>query len=131
MRLQGSAVGNNSQFYDRLYLGGMYSVRGFPTNSLSTPGGDTWLLSSSVEFRSQILGDSKGTKLAGLFFLDAGQSGSPDGDDPYSGLAVGTGYGLRMRVSWLGWVGLDVGFPLTDRPEGSQFHVNASIGWSF
>lgn len=130
-RLRGSWVGQKAQFYDRLYLGGMYTVRGFPTHSLSDPGGDTWTWSSSMEFRSRILGDARGTKLAGVLFVDAGGSRTVDGEDPYDGIAVGTGYGLRQRVWWFDWIGLDVGFPLTDRPQGIRFQVTASIGWSF
>ena len=130
LRLRGAVVGANAAFYDRLYLGGMYTVRGFPTNSLSAPGGDTWLWSSSLEYRSRILGDNKGTKLAGLFFLDAGSSGEFDGQT-FSGVSAGAGYGLRLRVWWLDWIGLDVGFPLTDRPVDQRFQVTASIGWSF
>ncbi len=130
-RVRGAWVGEKAAFYDRLYLGGMYTVRGFPTNSLSAPGGDTWLFSSSIEYRSSILGDSKGTKLAGVLFLDAGASGAADYEDPYSGLAVGAGYGLRLRVWWLDWVGLDIGVPVTERPLDMRFQVTASIGWSF
>ncbi len=129
-RLRGAVVSEKAAFYDRLYLGGMYTVRGFPTNSLSAPGGDTWLWSSSLEYRSRILGDSKGTKLAGLFFLDAGASGEFD-QDAFSGVSAGAGYGLRLRVWWLDWIGLDVGFPLTERPIDQRFQVTASIGWSF
>ncbi|MDX2473206.1 MAG: hypothetical protein QNL91_05810, partial [Candidatus Krumholzibacteria bacterium] len=73
----------------------------------------------------------KGTKLAGVFFVDAGASGSSGVADPYTGAAVGTGYGLRLRVWWLDWIGLDVGFPVTDRPLDQRFQVTASIGWSF
>ena len=80
----------------------MYTVRGFPTNSLSAPGGDTWLWSSSLEYRSRILGDSKGTKLAGLFFLDAGASGEFDAD-AFAGVSAGAGYGLRCACG--GWTG--------------------------
>lgn len=130
-RLRGEWVGENSLFYDRLYLGGMYSVRGFPTNSLSAPGGDTWMWSSSLEFRSRILGDAKGTKLAGVLFMDAGDSKSAEGEDPYQSVAVSAGYGLRLRVWWLDWIGLDVGLPVTERPIGIRFQMTASIGWSF
>jgi len=130
-RFRGSWVGEQAAFYDRLYLGGMYTVRGFPTNSLSAPGGDSWLFSSSVEYRTRILGDSKGTKLAGVFFVDAGASGASDSEDPYKGVAVGAGYGLRLRVWWLDWIGIDVGFPVTERPLDMRFQITASIGWSF
>jgi len=130
LRVRGAVVTSNAAFYDRLYLGGMYTVRGFPSNSLSAPGGDTWLWSGSLEYRSRILGDSKGTKLAGLFFLDAGASGEFDAD-AFPGVSAGAGYGLRLRVWWLDWIGLDVGFPLTDRPVDQRFQTTASIGWSF
>lgn len=130
-RLRAAWVGENAAFYDRLYLGGMYSVRGFPTSSLSAPGGDTWLWSGSVEWRSAILADGKGTKLAGVLFADAGAGGSSDAVDPYRGVAVGAGYGLRMRVWWLDWIGVDIGFPLTERPLDMRFQGHASIGWSF
>jgi outer membrane protein assembly factor BamA len=130
-RLRASWVGNNSHFYDRLYIGGMYSVRGFPTHSLSAPGGDTRMWSGSLEYRNTILGDAKGTKLAGVLFVDAGRSHTSDAEDPYDGVAVGAGYGLRLRVWWLDWVGVDIGFPVTERPQGIRFQGTASIGWSF
>jgi outer membrane protein assembly factor BamA len=131
LRARGACVGQSAAFYDRLYLGGMYSVRGFPTHALSAPGGDTWLWSSSLEYRSRILGDARGTRLAGLFFVDAGASGASDALDPYHGVAASAGYGIRTRVWWLDWVGVDVGFPLTDRPLDMRFQASASIGWSF
>ncbi|MFH2053410.1 MAG: BamA/TamA family outer membrane protein [bacterium] len=131
LRLRGAWVGSHAQFHDRLYLGGMYSVRGFATHSLSAPGGDTWLWSGSVEYRSTILGDARGSKLTGLFFLDAGAAGSSDAPDPYPGLAAAVGYGIRWRVWWLDRVGVDVGFPLTDRPLDQRFQATASIGWCF
>ncbi|MDD5718245.1 MAG: BamA/TamA family outer membrane protein [Candidatus Krumholzibacteria bacterium] len=130
LRTRGAVVTERAPYYDRLYLGGMYSVRGFPTHSLSAPGGDTWLWSSSLEYRSRILGDARGTKLAGLLFVDAGAAGTFDGDD-CPGVAVGAGYGARLRVWWLDWIGIDVGFPLTRRPIDQRFQVTASIGWSF
>lgn len=130
-RVHAAWVGDKAPFHDRLYLGGMYSVRGFPTAGLSAPAGDTWLWSGSLEYRSAILGDARGTKLAGVLFADAGAAGASDADDPYPDIAVGVGYGLRMRVKWLDWVGLDVGFPLTERPLDMRFQAHASIGWSF
>jgi hypothetical protein len=131
LRLRGAVVTDNAPFYDRLYLGGIYTVRGFPSYSLSAPAGDTWLWSSSVEYRTRILADGKGgTKLAGLFFCDAGMSGGND-DDVFEGVSVGAGYGVRLKVWWLDWVGLDVGFPLTTRPVDQRFQATLSIGWSF
>lgn len=130
-RVRAAWVGRNAPFHDRLYLGGMYSVRGFPTAALSAPAGDTWLWSGSLEYRSSILADARGTTLAGLLFVDAGAAGAADASDPYPDVAVGVGYGLRLRVRWLDWIGVDLGFPLTERPLDMRFQGHASIGWSF
>jgi len=130
-RVRGAWVGRKAAFYDRLYLGGMHTVRGFLTHSLSAPVGDTWLLSASLEYRSRIMGEGDHTSLAGLFFLDAGLAGADDVSDPYDELAASLGYGVRFRIPWFDWVGVDVGFPLTDRPLDMRFQANASIGWSF
>ncbi len=46
-------------------------------------------------------------------------------------MSVGAGYGVRWRVWWLDWIGVDVGFPVTKRPLDQRFQVTASIGWSF
>jgi len=129
-RLRASAVGEKAVFYDRLYLGGMYTVRGFPSNSLSAPGGDTWLWSGSLEYRSRILGEGDRSSLVGVFFADAGAAGRFDMDE-IPGVSVGIGYGIRVRVPWIGWFGADVGFPLTRRPADYRFQATASIGWSF
>lgn len=130
-RVRAAWVGEAADFTDRLYLGGMYSLRGFASGALSPPGGDTWQWSGSVELRNPILSDARGTNLAGLFFVDAGAGGAGDAADPYTGTAVSVGYGLRMRVRWLDWIGVDVGFPLTERPLDTRFQGHASIGWSF
>lgn len=130
-RVRAAWVGEAADFTDRLYLGGMYSLRGFASGALSPPDGDTWQWSGSVELRNPILTDARGTNLAGLFFIDAGAGGAGDADDPYTGTAVSVGYGLRMRVRWLDWIGVDVGFPLTERPLDTRFQGHASIGWSF
>ncbi|MBK7190628.1 MAG: BamA/TamA family outer membrane protein [bacterium] len=130
-RLRGQWVGEAAAFHDRLYLGGLYSLRGFSTGALSPPGGDTWQWAGSLEYRSPILSDARGTKLAGVLFVDAGAGGAGDVADPYTGMAVGAGYGVRMRVRWLDWIGVDVGFPLTERTLDMRFQGHASIGWSF
>ena len=46
-------------------------------------------------------------------------------------VSAGAGIGLRLRVPWIGWLGLDVARPLTDSPVREAFHGNASIGMTF
>ena len=129
-RVRAAAVGDKAAFYDRLYLGGMYTVRGFPTNSLSAPGGDTWLWNASAEYRGPIIGRGPTARLGGVLFIDTGASGG-GGFAQFTGVSAGAGFGVRLRFWWLGWLGLDVGFPLTRSPVDEAFHVNATLGWSF
>ncbi len=130
VRLRGGLVGEAAAFYDRLYLGGLYTVRGFPSQSLSAPGGDTWLWSASCEFRAPLIGRPAAPRLAGVLFVDAGDSGR-DMRPVWRDVALGAGWGLRLRVAWIGWLGLDFGVPLTDSPVHDSFHAYASIGWTF
>jgi outer membrane protein assembly factor BamA len=129
-RLRAGLVGDNAPFYDRLYLGGLYTVRGFPGQSLSDAGGDTWLWSASLEYRAPLIGETANPRLAGVVFVDAGDSGRKT-DPDLRDLAASAGYGVRLRVGWLGWLGLDFGMPLTRSPLDESFRAHASIGWSF
>ncbi len=122
-------VGEDAPFYDRLYLGGLYTVRGFPSQSLTAPAGDEWLCNGSLEFRAPLLGDAARPRVAGVLFLDAGQGGDVDGSS--GDVAVGIGWGFRVRLGWLGYLGTDIAVPLTDSPVDESFHGHASLGWSF
>jgi outer membrane protein assembly factor BamA len=130
LRLRADAVGDQAAFYDRLYLGGLYTVRGYPSQSLSRPAGDLWRWTASCEYRAPLLGETANPRLAGLLFIDVGAAG--DGRDPYlAGAVAGAGWGVRLRVPWLGWLGFDVGLPLSPSPLDDSFHVHGSIGWTF
>jgi outer membrane protein assembly factor BamA len=79
-------------------------------------------------------------RLAGLVFVDAGQGWRASGADEVAASATGfdpdepsiaAGFGLRLRVPWLEWIGLDAGIPLKESPVGESFHVNGALGWNF
>ncbi|MCA9729152.1 MAG: BamA/TamA family outer membrane protein [Candidatus Eisenbacteria bacterium] len=128
-RTQLAGVGPRAPFYERLYLGGLYSVRGFPSQSLSRPQGETHLASGSIELRAPWVGPAARPTLAGLVFVDTGVSWSDD--LAAQRLSVGAGYGVRIRLPWVRYLGVDVGFPLTASPAQEAFHVNASLGWTY
>lgn len=130
LRVQAAAVGREAPFYDRYYLGGLYTVRGFPSQSLSPPAGDTQLAAGSVELRARLLGRRDEPSLAAVLFLDAGQAwtgGSPSPRD----VSAGAGYGLRLKLPWVGYAGIDVGIPLTDSPVDESYHLYGTIGWTY
>lgn len=128
-RWRGAVTGDNAPFYDRLYLGGLYTVRGLPSHGLTEPGGSTWLWNASLEYRAPLAGDRVEPGLAGALFLDAGQSGDairPEGRE----VAVGAGWGLRWRLFGI-VMGTDFAVPVTGSPVEELFHGSFGIGWSF
>jgi len=129
-RVQARAVGERAVFYDRLYLGGLYTVRGFPSQSLTDPGGGTWLWSASCEYRAPLVGDRARPRLAGVLFVDVGEGGTRR-DRVLQDPAAAVGWGLRLRVAWLGWLGLDFGIPVTPSPVEESYRAHLSIGWTF
>ncbi len=130
VRLRADAVGPGAVFYDRLYLGGLYTVRGYPSQSLSRPEGDRWRWTASLEYRAPLIGERALPRLAGLLFLDAGAAGS--GIDPtLRDAKAGAGWGVRLRLPWLGWLGLDAAVPLSPSPVDESFRLHGSIGWTF
>ncbi len=129
-RVRLSGVSSDAPFDERFYLGGLYTARGFPSHSLSPPQGELNLATLSFEIRSAWIGPAEKPRLAGLLFFDLGLGGN-QGFDPLRDGAAGIGYGIRWRLPWVGYFGLDVGHPLTPAPVDEQFHLNLSLGWSF
>lgn len=125
-----NATARTAPFFERPYVGGLYSVRGFPSHALSPAEGDLRTLTGSVELRAALIGRRDDPTLAGLLFTDAGL-GVQDENPTWSAVDVGMGFGFRVRVPWIRWLGIDVGFPVTPRPDLDPVHVNASIGWTY
>ncbi|MEZ4648643.1 MAG: BamA/TamA family outer membrane protein, partial [Candidatus Eisenbacteria bacterium] len=127
-RVSVEAVSAAAPFYDRLYLGGLYTVRGYPSHALTPAAGDLFRATSSVELRAPLLGDGPHPRVVGIAFLDLGVGSDLRGR---STTAIGLGYGWRVRIPWLGHLGLDVGVPLSDSPVDDAFHGNLSLGWTY
>ncbi|RPJ40303.1 MAG: hypothetical protein EHM19_13900, partial [Candidatus Latescibacterota bacterium] len=130
-RARGGATGESAPWYDRFYVGGLYTVRGYPSQSLSGPGGETRFWSASIELRAPIVGRPEEPRLAAIAFVDAGDAWSVDEAVSLNDVAVGIGWGIRLRVPWIGWLGVDAARPLSESPVHEGFHGNASIGMTF
>jgi len=48
-----------------------------------------------------------------------------------SDVQLAAGYGMRLRLPWIGTLGLDVGIPFTDGRTGDRFYVHGCLGFSF
>ncbi len=129
-RLRYGVASPRAPFYERFYLGGLYTVRGYPSQSLSPPCGDLSMATLSLELRGPIIGAANNPRLAGLLFVDGG-AGWSSGDAAEENTAAGIGYGFRWRLPWIGRLGLDVAHPLSASPVEEGFHINLSLGWTF
>jgi len=135
--------GGDVPFYDRYYLGGMYSLRGFKYRSVSPRqagagtdnqpnepiGGDTeWM--GYAEYSVPIFEQEGGVGLRFAVFYDIGgvfansYSYGLKHDDDF-------GAGLRLNIPHLGPLRLDYGIPITtDQYNGSSGQFQFGVGWS-
>ena len=97
----------------------------------STEGDDGfWLV--NAELRVPLAGSSRRQpKFTGLIFFDAGQSWRREESLSASDIESAFGYGVRLRLPWLGTLGLDAGVPLTEGRTGDPFRVHLLLGFSF
>ncbi len=130
LRLKGGAIGEAAPWYDRYYLGGLYTVRGFPGQSLSPSGGDTRFWTASLEFRARLAGNSADPRVAAVLFVDAGD-GWTGTDVDWDDVSASAGYGFRLRLPWIHCLGIDFGVPITDSPVRESFRAHAALGWNF
>ena len=140
-----SLSGTDVPFYDRYYLGGLYSLRGFgfrdigprdPTYGSINPnmpdepiGGDSFWF-GSLEYSIPILEKENGPSVRVALFYDAGAVGagpfsfSGNFDDDY-------GFGLRLDIPHLGPLRLDYGIPIThDQYNGSSGKFQFGVGYT-
>ncbi len=106
--------------------GGTQTVRGYKQDALSaytlldSPVGGTKLLVFNQEIRFPLF-----WLLSGVAFADAGNTFTDEAGIVFSDLAVGVGFGLRIRTP-LAPIRIDLGFPKYGNPTGST-----SARWHF
>lgn len=128
----GGIVSEGAPYYDRYYIGGSYSIRGFQEWSLSATDGDDGYWMINEELRWPLAGRrGNAPRLVGLVFADAGQGWRRGTALTTSGVESSLGYGVRLNLPWVGMLGLDVGVPMSRGRTGDPFWVHGSLGFSF
>ena len=128
--LKESRGGVDLPFFDRLFAGGEYSVRGYPTNSLGprnddgTPLGGEAMLVINQELRFPVW-----SLLSGVAFFDAGNVWETL-DAVESTLFKSIGLGLRAD-SPVGPLRLDLAYPLDRREGDPEYKVYFGLGQAF
>ena len=118
--------------YERFYLGGINSVRGFDWRDISpvidedVEIGGTEFLQFNVEFLFPIIKESG---LVGLVFYDAGNAWADEGES-VSGLRDSYGFGIRW-YSPMGPLRLERGYIIDPQPGEGSGRWEFSMGGSF
>ena len=129
--------GNGVPFYDRYYLGGLYSLRGFKFRNVSPReggfnepvGGNTYWY-GSLEYSVPIVEKENGVSLRFAMFYDVGAVGEKSYDVSTAYLD-NWGFGLRMNIPHLGPLRLDYGIPITtDKFNGSSGQFQFGVGYT-
>ncbi len=124
--------GKNAPIYEKYFLGGLDSIRGFPTRTISPKDpvtgdliGGTVMMLVNTEFLFPILAEQN---LRGVVFFDAGNTYIDNLN--FSDIREGAGVGIRW-FSPIGPLRLELGFNLKRR-DGEKNHVwDFAIGGAF
>jgi len=128
VRAKAAWAKEEAPFYDRFYLGGPNSLRGYAERSLNPIDYASRLVQGSAELRFPLTRPRYPNHfLTGVFFYDIGQAWSaPDTFDEklfHSSL----GYGLRFNIPFIGLVRLDFAYPVPTY----ELMIHLSLGHTF
>ncbi|HEX9653959.1 MAG TPA: BamA/TamA family outer membrane protein [bacterium] len=131
LHVKGGYAGANTPFYERFYLGGANSLRGYDDRRLTPLGWGTRHFLTSAEFRFPLsTRNFPNHKSSGVLFLDAGGIWSPGQDAELSDIFAAAGFGFRVKLPVLGTTRFDFSFPLNN-VDNSDFKFTVSLGQSF
>ncbi|MFQ5353483.1 MAG: outer membrane protein assembly factor BamA, partial [Thermodesulfobacteriota bacterium] len=125
-------AGRDAPIYERFFLGGINTIRGFDTRSISPKdpvtndliGGETmWV--GNAEFLFPLV---KGQKMRGLLFFDVGNTYT--GKVDFADVRFATGTGVRW-YSPVGPLRLELGINLNPRDDESRTQWDFTIGSTF
>jgi outer membrane protein insertion porin family len=129
--VKGGFISDGSPFYERFYLGGANSLRGYPARRLTSPGWGTKMLLTNVEMRFPLSGRNfPYHRISGAIFFDAGGIWLPEQHIRADDLFGAFGLGIRIQLPVVGVTRIDFAFPLS-RIDANDFQVHLSLGHMF
>jgi outer membrane protein assembly factor BamA len=111
--LKGGYTTETAPFYERFYLGGLNSLRGYAYSRLTPIGWGTKLLLTQFEYRFP-LSKSKFPyhNHTGVLFFDAGGIWLPGQTPAIDDIFTGAGIGYRVKLPLFGITRIDLAVPL-------------------
>ena len=130
-----STSDENVPIFERLFAGGSGSIRGFdfrgvgPIDTVTEEhiGGKVLLL-GTIEYSVPVYTDM----VKGAFFIDAGKADTDVNDINLNNLRASLGFGVRIRVPFLGnsVISVDFGFPFISKSEDDKQTIIFNFGGS-
>lgn len=124
VRAKAARISAAAPFYERYYLGGAYSLRGFAERGLTPLGWGTELLLAQAELRFPVAGNMQSPSMSATLFFDLGSLKTPKTAHDFTAAA---GFGFRAKVPILGLLRCDFAYPL-DRDD---FRFHLALGQTF
>ena len=127
----GFIFGEDSPLYERYYLGGAGSMRGFDfrgvgPHQMGDPVGGDMLFLATVEYTFPVLGDV----VRGVIFTDVGTLNTDAGS--FGNMRAAVGFGLRIFSPQVPIpISIDFGFPIMKEDEDDTQVVSFTIALGF
>jgi outer membrane protein insertion porin family len=133
LNLKGGYISEEAPFYERFYLGGANSVRGYKERRITPVGYATKLLQGSAELRIPFYEPKRGSRKSpayAVLFFDTGGAWLPDEAPNTEELFSSIGFGFRFNLPIVGLTRFDFAFPMS-KIDDSDFQFHLSLGHSF
>ena len=127
-RLKLGGISAIAPFYEKFYLGGPNSLRGYDDRSLSPVGGGERFFQGGLELRFPLT-----TKkfpehfLTGVIFFDSGANLLEAENINSNNIKNGYGFGLRFKLPFIGLFRVDFAYPM----RGGDGLIQFSLGHTF
>ena len=127
-RVKYGYISHDAPFYEKFYLGGPNSLRGYDDRSLSPIGGGNQVFQADAELRFPVSAKNYPKHiLSGVMFFDAGANILSMDMFGFKKVKSSYGFGLRINIPFLGIVRADYAIPT----DGSDKKIQFSLGHSF
>ncbi|MBN1350121.1 BamA/TamA family outer membrane protein [candidate division KSB1 bacterium] len=127
-RVKLGGISEKAPFYEKCYLGGPNSLRGYDDRSIGPAGGGEQLAQAALELRFPIT-----TKrfpnhfLTGVLFIDSGANTLAGEKFNEETIKASYGFGFRFRLPFIKLLRMDFAYPI----KGGEGMVQFSLGHTF